>query len=82
MHECNEQRCYGWQDNRKMQNMWKTMHARGSQQIEKLSRMCQPDIKFLDGSRSGWKAIETKSRNLDGLKLRYLLLRQEEKGAR
>ena len=35
MHECNETRCYGWQDNRKMQNMWKTMHARGSWQIEK-----------------------------------------------
>ena len=24
MHECNETRYYGWQDNRKMQNMWKT----------------------------------------------------------
>ena len=23
MHECNETRCYGWQDNRMMQNMWK-----------------------------------------------------------
>ena len=23
MHECNETRCYGWQDNRKMQKMWK-----------------------------------------------------------
>ena len=37
MRECNETRCYGWQDNRRMQNMWKTMHARGSRQIENLS---------------------------------------------
>ena len=29
-HECNEKRCYGWQDKRKMQNMWKTMHVRWS----------------------------------------------------
>ena len=28
------------------------MHAKGSQQIEKLSMMCQLDRKFLDGLRS------------------------------
>ena len=35
MHECNETRCYGWQDNKKMQNIWKTMHARKSRWIER-----------------------------------------------
>ena len=35
MHECNETRCYGWQDSRKMQNMWKTMYARESRWIER-----------------------------------------------
>ena len=30
-----ETRCYGHKDKRKMQNMWKTMHARGSRSIER-----------------------------------------------
>ena len=42
MHECNETRCYGWQDKRKMQNMWKTMHARGSRSIERCWDAIEP----------------------------------------
>ena len=68
MHECNETSCYGWQDNRKMQNMWKIIHARRSSTdqeaielllsrnqhrwIENLSKIYRLDRKFLDGSRS------------------------------
>ena len=50
MHEYNETRCYGWQDNRKMQNMWKVMHAIESRQIEKLLS-CYLAEANLDGSR-------------------------------
>ena len=49
MHECNETRCYGWQDNRKMQKkLWKTVHARGSWQIEKLSSF------YRDETQKSW----------------------------
>ena len=58
------------------------MHTRGSQQIEKLSssyraeanldgsRICQLDRKFLDELRGCREVIETKSRKLDGSRLR------------
>ena len=42
MHECNETRCYGWQDKRKMQSMWKTMLVRGSQSIERCRNAIEP----------------------------------------
>ena len=42
MHECNEIRCYGWQDKRKMQSMWKTMLVRGSQSIERCRNAIEP----------------------------------------
>ena len=57
-------------------NMWKTMHARGSWQIEKLSSSYRAeanlngsnnywvDKKFLDGLRICREAIETNSRKL------------------
>ena len=48
MHECNETRCYGWQDKREMQNMWKTIHARGSRQIEKLSAAIEQKPTWMD----------------------------------
>ena len=63
MHECNETRYYGWQDNRKMQNMWKIMHARRSWQIEKLLR-CYRAKANLDGSRIYWGSIEKRERRL------------------
>ena len=42
MHECNETTCYAWQDKRNMQNMWKPMHARGSQSIERCRDAIEP----------------------------------------
>ena len=48
-----------------MQNMWKTMHARGSQQIEKLSSNCRVEAN-LDGSNNYWASIEqTKGFSMD-----------------
>ena len=51
MHECNETRCYGWQDKRKMQSMWKTMLVRGSQSIERCRNAIEP-------TSMDWEAIE------------------------
>ena len=54
-HECNEIRCYGWQGKRKMQNMWKKMHAKGSELIER----CQDAI---EPTSMDWEAVEKLSR--------------------
>ena len=57
MNECNETGCYEWQDKRNMQNMWKPMHARGSQQIEKLSSSYRAEAN-LHGSNNYQASIE------------------------
>ena len=49
--------------------MWKTMHVRGSRQIEKLSRNYWADAN-LDGSNSYWASIkktESSSRNRESI---------------
>ena len=73
MHECNETRCYGWQDKRKMQNMWKTMHARGSRSIERCRDAIEPtsmDREAIEDPKtfsidppSCWESVEIAIRN-------------------
>ena len=73
MHECNETRCYGWQDKRKMQNMWKTMHARGSRSIERCWDAIEPTSMdreaiedpgtFSIDPPSCWESVEIAIRN-------------------
>ena len=47
--------CYGHKDKRKIQNMWKTMHARGSRSIEK----CREAIKQISMDRTAIEGTGT-----------------------
>ena len=69
MHECNETRCYGWQDNRKMQDMWKNNACK---RVPTNRDAIEQKPISMD-----WEAIENNSRYINGLN--YVNSCQEKK---